>query len=213
MTPCPSDLARPAGTLATPEAVARQRRRVMALHLVDLKACPAQPWRNGGGLTRELLVWPSIAAWQIRVSAARIDRDGSFSSFAGLQRWFSVLHGQGVRLELPQGVVTLTSADEPLAFDGEAAPMCRLIEGPTEDLNLMALREAGNACMQRAAPGTGIDRETRWRGLFTAERVRLEIGDHRQLLPAGTLAWTDDPDAEAWRLHDGARAWWLRLDA
>ena len=38
----------------------------MDLHLVRLQDCPAQPWRNGGGLTRELLAWPQGQAWQQR---------------------------------------------------------------------------------------------------------------------------------------------------
>lgn len=184
----------------------------MAFHVVDLHDCPAQPWRNGGGLTRELLAWPSTSDWQLRVSVARIDRDGVFSPFAGMRRWFAVLHGAGVRLALPQGEVTLTPADAPLAFDGEGAPMCHLLEGPTEDLNLMAPRHAGTLQMRRAEPGSGIESATRWRGLFAAEQVLLDIGDHTQVLHLGHLAWTDDHDAEAWRLRQGQRAWWLTLE-
>jgi environmental stress-induced protein Ves len=181
----------------------------MALHLVDLHDCPAQPWRNGGGLTRELLAWPAPGDWQLRVSVARIERDGVFSPFPDMRRWFAVLHGAGVRLALPQGEVTLTPADAPLAFDGEVAPMCRLLEGPTEDLNLIAPRHAGALLMQR---GGSLDGLTRWRGLFCAERVLLDIGDHTQALRPGTLAWTDDHDAEPWQLREGRRAWFLRLD-
>ena len=184
----------------------------MTLHLVDLHACEPQPWRNGGGLTRELLAWPSAAHWQLRISVARIDRDGAFSSFAGLQRWFAVLHGEGVRLDLPRGVLSITRDDEPLAFDGEAAPMCTLLEGPTEDLNLMARRDAGLARMQRAQPGSGIDRPTRWRGLFAVQSALLDIGDHTESVAAGTLAWTDDPEAPPWLLHRASRAYWLTLE-
>jgi environmental stress-induced protein Ves len=184
----------------------------MALHLVDVHDCPAQPWRNGGGLTRELLAWPAAADWLVRVSVARIAQDGVFSPFPGMRRWFSVVHGAGVQLTLPQGEVTLTPADAPLAFDGEVAPMCRLLEGPTEDLNLMAPRHAGRLQMQRATHGGGIDGPTRWRGLFAAERVLFDVGDHTQVLHAGMLAWSDDHDAEPWQLHEGQRAWFLSLE-
>jgi environmental stress-induced protein Ves len=61
---------------------------------------PAQTWRNGGGSTRELLAWPEAGAWQLRISVAEITRDGPFSAFAGVQRWFAVLRGDGVRLRL-----------------------------------------------------------------------------------------------------------------
>ena len=41
-----------------------------------------QPWRNGGGRTRELLVWPAgdglggTTDWQLRVSVADITKNG-----------------------------------------------------------------------------------------------------------------------------------------
>jgi uncharacterized protein len=46
-----------------------------------------------------------------------------------------------VRLALPGGERTLTPADEPVPFAGEAAPDCHLVDGPTRDLNLMLKRD------------------------------------------------------------------------
>ena len=57
-----------------------------------------QRWRNGGGWTRELLAWPDAAGWQVRLSVADVERDGPFSAFPGVQRWFAVLEGEGVEL-------------------------------------------------------------------------------------------------------------------
>ena len=185
----------------------------MNLHQVALHDCPPLPWRNGGGLTRELLAWPAPQRWQLRVSVARIDCSGPFSPFSGVQRWFSVLSGEGVQLDLPRGVVTQTPADDPLAFDGEAAPMCTLLDGPTEDLNLMAPRDAGQARLQRARPGSGIERATRWRGLFAVDPALLDIGERTEGIAAHTLVWTDDAEAAPWTLHRGSRAFWLSLEA
>ena len=70
----------------------------MTLRLVDLAATAPQPWRNGGGLTRELLAWPGSGDWVLRVSVADIEADGPFSAFPGIDRWFTVLSGAGVRL-------------------------------------------------------------------------------------------------------------------
>jgi environmental stress-induced protein Ves len=142
---------------------------------VRLQDCPFVPWRNGGGRTRELLTWPVGAAdWQLRVSVAEIDADGPFSALPGVERCFAVLEGAGVRLALPQGEVRLTPHDEAVSFPGEAAPMCRLIDGPTRDLNLMLRRGCGSASLQRSpVPGS-----PRWRGLYAG----------------GTLWWSDDPD-------------------
>ena len=46
------------------------------MNRVQLSAVPPQPWRNGGGSTRELLAWPAAADWKLRVSLATIAQDG-----------------------------------------------------------------------------------------------------------------------------------------
>lgn len=111
--------------------------------IIDAAHVPPQPWKNGGGVTRELLRWPAEDAggdaghWRLRLSVADIAADGPFSAFPGVVRWFAVLAGEGVVLSLPDGERTLRPGDPPLRFDGAAAPGCRLLAGPTVDLNLM----------------------------------------------------------------------------
>ena len=61
---------------------------------------PAQPWKNGGGLMRELHFWPAGEGWMARVGVADIAADGPFSFFPGVQRWFTVLKGGGVELDI-----------------------------------------------------------------------------------------------------------------
>lgn len=185
------------------------------IHLAALADAPAQPWRNGGGITRDLLAWPPGAnGWRLRVSVATIDRDGPFSRFDGVQRWFAVLSGAGVRLQLPAGSVTLTPQSEPLGFDGADAPGCALLAGATRDLNLMARHDAGRARLLRALPGQRLDGHHRWRGLYASAPSALQAGGTSQRLAADTLAWTDDPDAGGWTLTDTAgAAWWLILEA
>ena len=56
------------------------------MNVVELCDAPEQAWRNGGGITRELLAWPADAPWQLRVSVAEIIKDGNFSAFPGVQR-------------------------------------------------------------------------------------------------------------------------------
>ena len=63
----------------------------MSWNAVRLDQVTAQPWRNGGGLTRELLAWPGGEDWRLRLSVAQVTQDGPFSQFGGVQRWFSVL--------------------------------------------------------------------------------------------------------------------------
>jgi uncharacterized protein len=184
------------------------------LQVVELSQVAAQPWRNGGGLTRELLAWPDAASWQVRVSVAEIEADGPFSAFPGVQRWFAVLQGAGVVLDLPDGPQRLSPLSPPFAFDGAQAPGCQLIAGPTRDLNLMARHGAGRATMGRAAPGHTQGPTARWRALFCLSTARLVRGNGpAQALPAQALAWSDTC-SQPWQLlalQEPGTAWWLTL--
>ncbi|MBI3156464.1 MAG: HutD family protein [Burkholderiales bacterium] len=187
-----------------------------------MAATAPEPWRNGGGTTRVLLTWPggpgTAAPWQLRISVAEIAADGPFSPFPGVERWFAVVAGAGVQLGLPGGVATLRAGDDPLHFDGEAAPGCTLLAGPTQDLNLMVRHDAGQAGMAPARPGATLPAGLLWRGLYAADAATLEPGggaDGAQQLPAGTLLWSDAADDQAtpWTLRDAQRAWWLWVQA
>ncbi len=146
-----------------------------------------QPWRNGGGRTRELLAWPSGPDWTLRLSLADIETDGPFSAFAGVRRWFAVIEGAGVVLGLAEGAQRLTPASEPLCFDGAEAPGCRLIDGPTRDLNLM-LRGGARGRLQRAVSDASWSETWPWRACFTtgAARWHGEVGRFVELA-ANTL--------------------------
>lgn len=182
------------------------------LHLVHLHDVAPEPWRNGGGRTRELLAWPRRDAWRLRVSVASIEADGLFSAFAGVQRWFAVLTGAGVRLMLPQGAVALAPRDEPIVFDGEDAPACHLLDGPTLDLNLMVRRGEGQAALRVAATGSGLEGDLPLRACYAADAARIDIEDRTVALAAGTLAWSDERDAAPWVLREGRHAFWLTLE-
>jgi environmental stress-induced protein Ves len=106
-------------------------------NLVRLDEVIATPWRNGGGVTRELLAWPGAADWRVRMSVAEVAQNGPFSRFDGVQRWFAVLDGAGVRLRLEGVTHELTQGSSPFEFDGGAATDCALVAGATQDCNLM----------------------------------------------------------------------------
>ena len=80
----------------------------------------AVPWKNGGGVTREIAAWPPGSgfddfAW--RVSMAEVREDGPFSNFAGVDRILTVLEG-AMRLTIEGGGVFELSLDTPpSAFD------------------------------------------------------------------------------------------------
>ena len=111
----------------------------MTWHLVSLDAAAPHPWRNGGGVTRELLAWPPAPApWQLRLSVADVTQPGPFSRFDGIERWFAVLDGAGVVLRVGGGAQRLTPASAAFQFSGEVPVDCDLVAGPTRDFNLMA---------------------------------------------------------------------------
>jgi hypothetical protein len=179
---------------------------MMKLHRALLSQATEQAWRNAGGSTRELLAWPQVQAWQLRVSVARIDRDGPFSAYSGTDRWFAVLEGAGVRLRLPAEDLLLTAATVPVGFAGEAAPGCTLIDGPTSDLNLMMRRGLGEARMWRAQAEPTIAGATRWRGVYAQDACTVRIGKQVATLGAGTLLWSDGAEATAWSVESAGRA-------
>ena len=109
-------------------------------NIVRLADIPATPWRNGGGVTRELAMWPDAGDWAWRMSVADVDKSGPFSKFDGVERWFAVLEGAGVQLDVAGGPHRVAAGDAPLFFDGAAPTGCELIDGKTRDFNLMVRR-------------------------------------------------------------------------
>lgn len=142
------------------------------VNIVRLQDVASQPWKNGGGVTRELLAWPSADDWAIRVSVADIECDGVFSAFRGIDRYFAVLDGNGVRLD---GVADVRIGDKPVHFDGALAPHCRLIDGPTRDLNVMIRRNAGVGTLLQLDPphDTAMMRAATLHGVYVASTATL----------------------------------------
>ena len=185
------------------------------IHTVSLAEVPPQPWRNGGGLTQELLAWPAGSPWALRISVARIERSGPFSAYPGVERWFTVLQGEGVVLRFATRRALLAEGSEPLRFDGAAAPGCDLLDGPTLDLNLMLRSDAGRGGMAAVRDDAAWDSPCAMRALFTWHAATLRVDDEdAAALPAGTLAWSAQAAHQQWRVKSGAqpvRAWWLHF--
>jgi environmental stress-induced protein Ves len=104
----------------------------------------ATPWKNGGGITREVAAYPHGAGLETfvwRVSVAEVAQAGPFSRFTAIDRTLVLLSGAGMRLDDAQG--TTHALTEPLdiaCFAGEAAIDAQLVDGATRDFNLMVRR-------------------------------------------------------------------------
>lgn len=208
---------------------------MLPLHIVHADDVTPQPWRNGGGVTRELVALPSREFWSLRVSVARIDRDGPFSAFPGVSRWFAVLRGNGVELSWPDNAdmptCTLTPNDEGTTFSGSEVPYCRLLDGATDDLNVMfntPQRGLLAAQVCRVEPGVAWSVPTvgpvigAWRAVYTDAACTLHVGDdatrRSHYVSARSLVWGDlsaHPAlcATPWRLEAvlPVRAWWIAV--
>lgn len=114
------------------------------MSIIRLRDCPAVPWKNGMGRTRELAVYPAGAgmdefAW--RASVAEVDSAAPFSAFEGIDRYIALLEGAGFTMTLDAGRShALTTPFAPFAFPGEAKVTIALQGGPTRDFNLMLRR-------------------------------------------------------------------------
>lgn len=165
-------------------------------------AAPA-PWKNGGGVTRELLRLPAGGDdWTLRISVADIAADGPFSPFPGVTRWFAVLEGAGVRLAFADRTLNVGRGDAPLRFEGAEAPGCTLLDGPTRDLNVMVRRDRAESLvtpatfLDEAEPGTSPGF-----GLFALQPLALHgAGALPVAMPALSLAWCESP-------FDASHAW------
>jgi environmental stress-induced protein Ves len=170
------------------------------------------PWRNGGGETRELWVGPNVADWRVRLSLADIAQDGPFSAFPGVQRHFAVVEGAGVVLSLAGREHAVTAGGDPIAFDGALAPGCRLIDGPTRDLNLM-LQGGARGTLALAAAERPWQGPHTWRACFVSDPAVLLL-PHGEALPLAARCLVTDLPAGSLRLMPSGPgpSFWVGVD-
>lgn len=112
----------------------------------------ATPWKNGGGVTREVAAWPPGSRFDDfhwRVSMAEVRSDGPFSVFAGVDRILAVLEGRLALSVEGQGAFDIAPGSAPAMFAGDAPTTGRVVEGPVLDLNIMTRRGKASARLQR----------------------------------------------------------------
>ncbi len=163
---------------------------------VSWSTAPEQPWKNGGGITRELLAWPNTQHWRVRISVADIVLDGPFSHFDGVQRWFAVLSGAGAVLDVDGRSVLLCAGGDAFNFDGAASTHCKLIDGHTQDINLMLRGASGRMTRVRDALTTGAvtpNPSAKYAKLIATYSIdsatKVTFDGENTVLPPKTLAW------------------------
>jgi environmental stress-induced protein Ves len=122
------------------------------MRIIRLADQRPMPWKNGGGITYEVAVFPADApldgfAW--RVSMAQVESDGPFSRFDGIDRSLAIMQGNGLHLLVDSATIELGTQSRPLAFPGDIPASAALIAGPIMDLNAMTRRDAWRHRMTR----------------------------------------------------------------
>jgi len=119
----------------------------------------AVPWKNGGGLTREVAVHPpgsDLGSFDWRVSLAEVHQGGPFSTFQGVDRHLAVIAG---RLELAiagREVLTLAPDSAPVEFPGDQGASAELVQSAVSDLNVMTRRGRFVAQLRRCTAASSM---------------------------------------------------------
>jgi len=131
------------------------------MHVLRAVEYRSMPWKNGGGVTTEIVVSPAAAGlddFDWRISMARVENGGPFSQFAGIDRTLAVLEGEGISLEIagrPSVAVGRTAA--PLSFPADVPTTAALIAGPITDLNVMTRRSRMKHTVERLVISAPLD--------------------------------------------------------
>ena len=175
-------------------------------------------WRNGAGWTREIHAEPSADDWDWRLSIAEIERDAPFSPFLGVDRELVLLSGNGLRLRFGDGGAhELLPPHQRLRFAGERAVVGELLDGRTEDFNLMWRRDAVRAELWHrplvGAMVVFVDPGSTWVLHLLAGRARIDGERPLGWLAQGDTALLTAGDARMrYPIDGGGEALLIRID-
>lgn len=119
------------------------------MEIIRYAELKALPWRNGGGVTREVARHPRTPsvqnarqsaapdnAWDWRISIAEVSKAGAFSAFAGMERVLTVIDGELLLLSV-DGAEHPLEKYRPFRFSGDADSAGALPTGDIRDLNVI----------------------------------------------------------------------------
>ncbi|WP_406001464.1 HutD family protein [Streptomyces sp. NBC_00829] len=112
----------------------------MTVRLLRAADRMALPWKNGGGVTREIAVSPrgaTTGGFDWRISLAEVGGDGPFSAFPGVDRILTVVEGDGMDLTVGGQHIRADERYRPYAFPGDVETDGRLLGGPVVNFNVM----------------------------------------------------------------------------
>lgn len=170
----------------------------------------AVPWKNGGGTTMEVAVFPQRAGFDDfgwRISIAEISRGGPFSQFPGIDRILAMLKGRVSLSIAGRDAIALSADMPPVDFPGDVPTGAELIGDAATDLNVMTRRGMFTARMTRRACADAITASPDAAATFifpltaatlrdTIADVPLVPGDAIFLAPGESAELHGPPDAD-----------------
>jgi uncharacterized protein len=111
------------------------------MEIIRFASLKPEPWRNGGGVTRQLASQSGAesaqdGSWDWRVSIADVSKAGPFSPFPGMERVLTVVEGELLLLTV-DGAEQPLEKYRPFRFPGGAATQASLPTGDIRDLNVI----------------------------------------------------------------------------
>ncbi len=165
----------------------------MVMRYFDLQTLPAMAWKNGGGVTREIVREPAGASlddFEWRVSVADIAAAGPFSRFVGIDRHLLLLEGDGVNLSSDEAGlnVNLLADDTVLAFSGDVDMNSELLGGAVRDFNVMVKRGVWQARVKVWTEAASVQAQA---GLVlqTQGQARCSFADGDATFKTGQGGW------------------------
>lgn len=192
---------------------ARETSRILRSHTYR-----RERWKNGRGWTREIARSPAQGDWDWRLSIAEIEEDAPFSRFDQVDRELVLLSGNGLALRFDDGMEqVLTPPHDRARFAGERAVSGVLVDGPTQDFNVMWRRDRVSVQLWHR-PLVGpmvifVDPGSLWAVYMVAGQARFADDSPLTELAAGdTALLAGDNKRERFVLDGGGEVLLIRLD-
>ena len=165
-------------------------------------------WKNGGGTTRQIAVFPEdadLVGFTWRVSLATVAAGGPFSAFPGVDRLMLVLGGR-LELEMAGASPVILDQDSPtFAFPGDAPVTALIPPAPVTDVNVMVRRGLFTAALERrpvAGTAAVVSQDVSFIFAPSGE-VEAAMGADRAALGPGDTARIDHARGALARLRSG----------
>ena len=146
------------------------------------------PWKNGRGVTEDVLLLPLGAShenFDIRISRAPIVDESQFSAFPGIDRTITRLSENPLVLRFEDGEEVALGHLSPYRFDSASAPCSQLPDGASQVMNVMTRRGRWRARVAVIDSSDGGSMPVPLGGLLVVHAVRGECSAGASRIDAG----------------------------